>query len=49
MCTGFRREDTFVTKTYKHTPTHQLYKITNINGGDIELCHERYGAGGEDE
>ena len=47
MCTGFRREDTFVTKTYKHTPTHQLYKITDVNGGDLTVCHERSNAKGE--
>ena len=47
MCTGYRREDTFVTKTYKHTPTHQLYKITEVNGGEITICHERYNAQGE--
>ena len=42
MLTGFRRGDQFVTKTYKHTPTHQLYKITLTNDGrDIELEHER--------
>lgn len=46
MCTGFRREDTFVTKAYKHTPTHQLYKITNIDAeGNMELIHDRYGQG----
>ena len=48
MCTGFRRDDMFVTKTYKHTPTHQLYKITEVQeNGDIELIHERYGVEGE--
>jgi len=42
MVTGFRREDTFVAKSYSHTPTHQLYKITNIyENGDIELVHDR--------
>ena len=30
MVTGYRREDSFVGKTYKSTPTHQLYKITGI-------------------
>ena len=46
MCTGFRRDDMFVTKTYKHTPTHQLYKITEVKeNGDIELVHDRYGQG----
>lgn len=44
MCTGFRRDDTFVAKSYKNTPTHQLYKISKItDNGDIELVHTRYG------
>ena len=48
MVTGFRRDDMFVTKTYKHTPTHQLYKITEVKeNGDIELTHDRYGSEGE--
>ena len=42
MLTGFRRGDQFVTKTYKHTPTHQLYKIDlENNGRDMILTHER--------
>ena len=41
MVTGYRREDTFVAKTYKSTPTHQLYKITDIKDGNITLEHER--------
>jgi DNA polymerase-3 subunit alpha len=41
MVTGFRREDTFVTKKYKSTATHQLYRITDINNGNITLEHER--------
>ena len=42
MLTGFRRGDQFVTKTYKHTPTHQLYKIELENEGkDMILTHER--------
>ena len=42
LITGMRRGDMFVGKTYKHTPTHQLYlaKIIN-NGRDLELVHER--------
>lgn len=44
MCTGYRRDDMFVPKTYKHTNSHQLYKITNVYlNGDIELIHERWG------
>lgn len=44
MCTGYRREDTFVCKTYKNTPTHQLYLIVSLNDNnkDMELEHERY-------
>ena len=41
MITGYRREDSFVGKTYKSTPTHQLYRITGINGKNIILEHER--------
>jgi DNA polymerase-3 subunit alpha len=41
MVTGYRREDTFVAKTYKATPTHQLYRIVNINNKDLTLEHER--------
>lgn len=42
MITGFRREDTFVAKTYSKTPGHQLYKITEIIGDEMMLQHERY-------
>lgn len=42
MITGFRREDTFVAKTYKSTEYHQLYKITEVVGEDIKLQHERW-------
>ena len=41
MITGYRREDTFVAKTYKATATHQLYKIVNVNDSNITLEHER--------
>ena len=41
MVTGYRREDTFVAKTYKTTPTHQLYRIVNVNNSNITLEHER--------
>ena len=44
MVTGFRREDSFVAKKYTATMTHQLYKITNINGKEISLEHERTNA-----
>jgi DNA polymerase-3 subunit alpha len=43
MVTGYRRDDMFVAKTYKHTPTHQLYKILNVeDNGDIVLTHLRW-------
>lgn len=42
MCVGYRREDTFVCKTYKDTNSHQLYKIIEIeDDGSIILTHER--------
>lgn len=48
MVTGFRRDDMFVAKSYKHTPTHQLYQITEVTeNGDIVLTHDRYGVGAE--
>lgn len=41
---GFKRGGMFRGKTYKKTPSHQLYKITNIsNTGAIEMTHLRYG------
>lgn len=52
MVTGYRREDTFVGKTYKATASHQLYKITDIIGDEIKLQHERFSSNGtieEDE
>ena len=43
LCTGFRRDDMFICKSYKHTSFHQLYRITSIlSNGAIELTHERY-------
>lgn len=42
LVAGFRREDTFVAKTYKNNGFHQLYKITSVNDdGTIELVHDR--------
>jgi len=42
MVTGFRRDDTFVSKRYSKTPFHQLYKIkVDKNGADLILIHER--------
>ena len=41
MVTGYRREDTFVGKTYSNTIGHQLYKIEDIIGDEIKIRHER--------
>jgi DNA polymerase-3 subunit alpha len=44
MVTGFRRGDQFISKTYKKTLVHQLYKILNVDeNGNITLKHNRYG------
>ena len=43
LITGFRRDDTFVSKNYKSNGGHQLYKILNVNGKNLEITHERYG------
>ena len=43
LVTGFRRDDTFVSKKYKATGGHQLYKITNVEGRNINITSERYG------
>ena len=48
MVTGFRREDTFVAKTYKNSSGHQLYKITDVYGNNLELIHTRYGEESDD-
>ena len=47
MITGFRRDDMFVAKTYASTPTHQLYKITDIVGDEMKLQHERMTSNGD--
>lgn len=42
LIAGFRKDDTFVAKTYKNNGFHQLYKIINItSNGEIELIHDR--------
>ena len=46
MVTGYRREDTFVAKTYKATSTHQLYRIMDVEGRNITLEHERVNLNG---
>ena len=50
LVTGIRRDDQFVAKTYSHTPTHQIYKINVVNNGqDMELVHDRYGMGEDND
>jgi DNA polymerase-3 subunit alpha len=50
LVAGFRRDDTFVAKTYKNTGFHQLYKITSIDEqGNIEITHDREGATSDEE
>ena len=47
LVTGYRRDDTFVSKKYKATGGHQLYKITDIEGRNINITSERYGVENE--
>ena len=50
MLQGFRRDDTFVTKSYSRSLFHQIYKIDSINEDNtIELRHERAQGVAEDE
>lgn len=45
MVNGFKRGGMFVTKTYKNTPSHQLYLITNVNNedGSMSFTNSRWG------
>lgn len=44
LVAGYRRDDTFVAKTYKNNGFHQLYKIVKVDkNGLIELEHNRKG------
>ena len=49
LVTGYRRDDTFVSKKYKATGGHQLYMITEVEGRNINITSERYGAETADE
>ena len=41
---GYRRQNQFVTKSYKRSKSHQLYKITKINNdGTINMINKRWG------
>ena len=42
LIAGYKRDDTFVAKTYKNNSFHQLYQIIDIyKNGDIKLIHDR--------
>ena len=45
MVNGFKRGGMFVTKTYKNTPSHQLYLITGVNDkdGSMSFTNKRWG------
>ena len=47
LVTGFRRDDTFVSKKYKATGGHQLYLISEVEGRNINITSERYGVTNE--
>ena len=47
LVTGFRRDDTFVSRKYKTTGGHQLYKIESVEGRNINITSERYGDSNE--
>ena len=47
LVTGYRRDDTFVSKKYQKTGGHQLYMITAIDNGSINITSERYGISDE--
>ena len=48
LITGFRRDDTFVSKKYKATGGHQLYLISKVEGRNINITSERYGVTNEE-
>ncbi|AXF52521.1 MAG: DNA polymerase III, alpha subunit [Caudoviricetes sp.] len=42
MVSGYRKDDTFICKSYANSSSHQLYKITKVSDdGEINLIHER--------
>lgn len=47
LVTGYRKDDTFISKRYQSTGGHQLYKITDIEGRNINITSERYGVENE--
>ncbi len=48
LVAGYKRDDTFVAKTYKNNGFHQLYKINKVyDDGNIEIIHDRAEAADE--
>ena len=48
LVTGYRRDDTFVSKKYKNTGGHQLYLITEVENRNINITSERYGSNNDE-
>jgi len=49
MFNGFKRSGMFFPKSYRHTKSHQCYKITNIIDNKLEMTAWRWGEEGNDE
>lgn len=50
MIQGYKRENTFVAKSYSNSEFHQLYKITNVTkDGEIVIQHDRVTGGDTEE
>jgi DNA polymerase-3 subunit alpha len=43
VCNGYRRSGQFACKSYKHSNSHQVYKIIGINGKTIDMTYLRAG------
>jgi DNA polymerase-3 subunit alpha len=46
---GFKRSGMFFTKTYRHTKSHQCYKIISVDKNTMEMTAWRWGEDGVDE
>ena len=42
LVTGYRSADTFISKTYANTESHQLYLIEEVINDEIKIRHDRY-------
>lgn len=43
MVNGFKRSGLFMARSYKNDVSHQVYKITDVHGGDIDTIWQRWG------